>query len=388
MADTAKVSLKNLFSFCNNHNWIGYDPFDGLNSRVFHLLFDLKSQRIFRLAFIQLNKILPINIRPFFIIKKGRNPKGIGLFLDSIASLYKKTRDDKYLILMKNFANWLKEDVSAGYSGHCWGYNFDWQSRAFFLPKGTPTVVNTSFIGRSFLNVYEVTGNEEYLRIARSSCDFILEDLNRYEENNTVCFSYSPIDSYFVYNATALASSLLGSVYSKTKENGLAEEAKKSIQYIINHQNENGSWNYGESKTAKRVGIDNFHTGFILESLKIYTETTGDNDYIDHLKKGLLFYQDYFFLENGAPKYYYNKKHPFDIHSASQAIVTLLQLKNYGADQVLCGKVIKWMIRNMQDKKGYFYYQKRRLFTNKIPYMRWSQAWAFHALTSYLVSNE
>jgi hypothetical protein len=38
----------------------------------------------------------------------------------------------------------------------------------------------------------------------------------------------------------------------------------------------------------------------------------------------------------------------------------------------------------MQDKEGYFYYQKRKYFTNKISYMRWTQAWMFFALTIYL----
>ena len=28
-----------------------------------------------------------------------------------------------------------------GYSGPCWGYNFDWQSRNFFAPRGTPPAV-------------------------------------------------------------------------------------------------------------------------------------------------------------------------------------------------------------------------------------------------------
>jgi hypothetical protein len=34
----------------------------------------------------------------------------------------------------------------------------------------------------------------------------------------------------------------------------------------------------------------------------------------------------------------------------------------------------------MQDSRGHFYFQKRRLFTNRIAYMRWSQAWMLKAL--------
>jgi len=378
-----KNSLNKLYYYYKDQNWVGYDPFDGLNSKLFRSLPCFRNQKLFRLAFLQLNKKSPVNFRPIFFIKKGRNPKGIGLFLSATVNLFKRNKNKEYLDLIEQFIKWLKEDISPGYSGDCWGYNFDWQSRAFFLPRETPTVVNTSFIGRAFLNAYEVFGYEEYLEIARSACDFILNDLNRLEEDDSLCFSYSPLDHYFVNNATALASSLLGSVYEKTRERELSKVAKRSVKYVINHQQEKGGWYYGESKTARGVGVDNFHTGFILESLKIYTEKTGDNDYIEDIKKGLCFYQENFFLEDGTPKYYYNKVYPIDIHSASQAIITLIQLKNYGADMDLCTRIVQWMIKKMQDDSGYFYYQKGRFFTNKIPYMRWAQAWAFRALTEY-----
>jgi hypothetical protein len=39
------------------------------------------------------------------------------------------------------------------------------------------------------------------------------------------------------------------------------------------------------------------------------------------------------------------------------------------------------------EKKGYFYYQKRKKISAKIPYMRWAQAWMFYALTCLLLQN-
>jgi len=53
----------------------------------------------------------------------------------------------------------------------------------------------------------------------------------------------------------------------------------------------------------------------------------------------------------------------------------------------LTDRVLRWMLDNMFTSKGWFYYQKNKVYTNKIPYMRWSQAWAFHALTEYMVAN-
>ena len=53
----------------------------------------------------------------------------------------------------------------------------------------------------------------------------------------------------------------------------------------------------------------------------------------------------------------------------------------------LVEKVINWTIENMQDSAGYFYYQKKKFWTTKIPYMRWSQAWMTHSLMIYKISK-
>jgi len=44
--------------------------------------------------------------------------------------------------------------------------------------------------------------------------------------------------------------------------------------------------------------------------------------------------------------------------------------------------VFEWALKNLRDKQGYFYYQKYPYFTNKISYMRWSQAWMLMALAT------
>lgn len=387
MPDSVLSSLEKLTAYCGRQDWSGHDPFDGLNSRFFQKVPILRKRRVFRLLFLQLNKKCPVNLRPLLGVPRERNPKGIGLFLHGLLNLYEKTGDPHYLPLIREFAGWLRDHASPGYRGKCWGYNFDWQSRAFFLPKGTPTVVNTSLIGRAFLKAHDLLQEGEYLEVGRSCCDFILSDLHRLTEGDSVGFSYSPLDRYFVNNATALASSLLGLVYSRTKDSRLGELAKRSARFVVSHQNDDGSWDYAEGKTGRGVGIDNFHTGFILESLKVYSESTGDEEFRNAITGGLGFYQRGLFLPNGAPKYFPDRTYPLDIHGAAQAVITLLQLRDYGAEPSLCRKIVSWMIQKMQARQGYFYYQKNRLYTNKIPYMRWNQAWAFRALSEYLSSS-
>lgn len=381
-------SINRLTEYCQSQRWVGYDPYDGLNSKFFQSLPFFNKNKLFRMAFLQLHKRSCINLRPLFQVPKGRNPKGIGLFLLSYLRLYQMTRDENYLPPIHQFIRWLKEDISSDCSGAAWGYHFPWQSRAFFLPPYTPTVVNTSYIGRAFLQVFRTLGNKDFLQTARSACTFILKDLNRKEDLQSLCFSYSPRDRYFVHNATALASSLLALTYRETQEKTLLQHAQKSISCVASHQREDGSWPYGEDPVAQKTGTDHFHTGFILESLKIYRDATGDTRYQKNLQKGLEFYQKNFFLSEGQTKYFPKKTYPLDIHCASQAVLTLVKLQDSGADTILCDKVVRWMICRLQDKKGFFYYQKTPLYTNKIPYMRWGQAWALLALVNYLYRNE
>ena len=222
----------------------GYDPYDALNSPILSGL--SLGNKVLRIAFIQLLKRLPVNLRPLLFVKKHYNPKGLGLFLWGYAKLYQIEKKPEFLQKIRYLLGLLNSLKSSGYSGHCWGYNFDWQSRAFFLPKYTPTVVNSSFIGHALIDAYEHTGIEEALELAIPVKDFILNDLNRYKENGTICFSYSPRDHYFVHNANLLGASFLIRLCSFAGDSDLKKLALSSLAYAIKHQREDGSWFYAE----------------------------------------------------------------------------------------------------------------------------------------------
>jgi len=50
-------------------------------------------------------------------------------------------------------------------------------------------------------------------------------------------------------------------------------------------------------------------------------------------------------------------------------------------------KIGRWAITHMQDREGFFYYQKTRFFTNRIPYIRWGQAWMMYGFSRLLKNN-
>ena len=379
-------SFEKLKAYCEKENFKGWDPYDGLNSWFIQKTV-LGKSRFFRLAWIQLFKRSPINLRPLFGVEKDYNPKGLGLFLTGYCNLYKIEKNPVHLEKINTLAHQIISLQTKGYSGACWGYNFDWQARAFFQPKFTPTVVATTFISEALLEAYDITQNKLYLDTAISASKFVLNDLNKsYDDDGDFTFSYSPLDHTQVYNAGLLGAKLLSLVYKYTQESHLLDEAKKVVSYVCKRQYQDGSWSYGTLPFHQ--WIDNFHTGYNLECIHVYRTVSGDTSYDEYFDKGMSYYLTTFFTDEGISKYYNNSIFPIDIHAPAQLIVTLAKCGNFTSQKALVDRVLNWTIINMQSPKGYFYYQKKKHVTSGIPYIRWAQSWMFYAFSYYFVESE
>ena len=369
----------------------GWDPHDALNSPLLKRL--TFGNRWLGIAWVQLLKRSPINLRPLLGVPKGYNPKGMGLFLASYVRKYQMTGDPLHLERVRFLVDWLVEHISPGYSGACWGYNFDWPNRGFFAPAGAPTIVNTAFIALALLDVREILEEDdkrfvefaEFVKfvvpIARSACDFILNDLNPIRPTrDELCFSYTPLDRRYVHNANLMGAWLLAEVYSHTQELHLAEHALAAARYTARRQRPNGSWSYGEAPNDGWV--DNFHTGFVLVALKRIAAYLEADEFDDAIARGYSFWKEHMFLFDGAPKYYPDRVYPIDVHCVAQAVLTFLEFAERDPEaEAWAWRVARWGIEHMQDTKGYFHYQIHRHYRIRIPYMRWSQAWMLRALT-------
>ena len=151
MIDATPHVLK-LQAYVEKASYAGYDPYDALNSPVLRLLGS--PSKWVRIAFTQTLRRAPVNLRPLLGIRKGHNPKALGLFLWGYSKLYALEKGPRYLQRIDYLLDRLDLLRSEGYAGNCWGYNFDWQSGTCFRPKGTPTIVNTGFIGHALLDCY------------------------------------------------------------------------------------------------------------------------------------------------------------------------------------------------------------------------------------------
>ncbi len=376
-----KTSLELLEKWIHGNGWEGYDPYD---IKSIKLLLPLQRNKItFTLTSIILNRF-PMALRKIFQIKKQINNKAMALFAQGYFSHFVATQDEYYLDKALFCLEWLTKNYSKGYSGYCWGYPFDWQS-LILIPKRTPSSVVSSIALKSFLTAFELTSNERYLEIADSCCRFIANDLNKDEVDDTkLCFSYTPLDDFHVHNANLYCSSSLLRTYNYTKNNKYKDLGLRALNFTMSYQNGDGSWYYWAPPNKLNFYIDNYHTGFILECINTCKKVLGDSfKYVEELKKGISYYADNMFLDNGAAKLTKKSIYPIDIHSCAQGIITFSELADLYPESInRAQKIAHWTLSNMQDHDGYFYYRFNKNYINKIPYIRWGQAWMYHALAN------
>ncbi|MDT4966688.1 MAG: hypothetical protein QOJ64_1425 [Acidobacteriota bacterium] len=374
-------AYESLAAWCRERDYAGHDPFDALNSRLFKAT-GFKRSRTARLAWTQFFKRSPVSFRTIARIPAGSNPKGVALFALAALAKFRRTRTNSEEAEARLLLDKLLAARIEGASGATWGYDFDWQGRAFFAPKGTPTIVPTAFAARALVEASRDLNEREYLRVARSTCDFIIHHLPRSEETEReVCWSYSPLDQTRVFNASLLAAETLASVGALTGEKDLCELAVRGARYVINRQRDDGSWAYGAD--SFQTWSDNFHTAFVLTSLyrimAAYPECR--DEFMERTLRGYEFWRERFFLADGWPKYFHDRLYPADAHSAGAAIVALADISRIdNTALVLAHKIAAWAIETLRDPRGYFYYQRRRFYTVRTPYMRWSEAWMLYGM--------
>jgi hypothetical protein len=163
----------------------------------------------------------------------------------------------------------------------------------------------------------------------------------------------------------------------------LAEVARAAVEYSCSRQLPDGSWYYAEDSSCR--WIDSFHTGYNLDAIKCYIESTGDRTFAAQLDRGLRYFRATFFDPDGRPRYYHDRAYPIDIQCAAQAIETLVK---FSADDPAAlseaAKVARWTIRNMQDPSGYFHYRRYPFLVSRIPMLHWGQATMYRALALLL----
>jgi|SRR5215469_8119025 len=379
------VILK-LVAYCRANDWAGYDPYDAVNSRFFAAL-PFLNWRLPRLVFCQALKRSPLNVRKALLIPKTQNPKAIALFLSAFLKLSRISMAAAGH-LVEPMIERLIALRSQGIPYWCWGYSFPWQTRTMLVPVGAPNLVCTTFVGNALLDAYEERSDRRCLNMAASTAEYVLDKLYWTEGSRMAGFSYPlPGLRSQVANANFLGAALLCRVYEHTKDAKFLGPAIRVARYAAASQRVDGSWYYGNQPSQQ--WIDNFHTGYNLCALEVIGRCAKTEEFASCLRRGFGFYRGHFFREDGAPKYFHNRAYPVDIHCVAQSIITLVTLRNFAPGNVsLARSVLEWAIKHMWDEQGFFYYRLLRFCTNRIAYMRWSEAWMLLAMSVLLCDSE
>ena len=373
-------SLRRVMRWVEDHEYRGYEPFDGLTSYLRVLTFG--NQFAERLL-IQLVRQSPINLRPLLGVNPAQSTTARGYLARGYLKIYQLTTDISQKEKAIQCLQWITENKSPNYTEYCWGNQFDFTSRGGRQPRLEGTIVWSSLIGQGFLDAFEILSDKRYLEVAESICKWILK-LPREHAKRGVCLSYVSFTQESVHNANMLGAAMLARTAFHSGDNIAKEVAKQAMEYSCSRQHADGSWYYGEGDTMH--WIDSFHTGYNLESLKCYMDATGDKTYEENLVRGFRYFKETFFEEDGTPKYYHNRTYPIDIQCAAQAIDTFVTCSQYDKESLdMALTVAKWTIENMQDHSGYFYYRVLPLTTVRTPMLHWGQATTFKALASLLL---
>jgi hypothetical protein len=385
-AALVRQALADTDAYVEREGFSGYDPYDALSSPIFRLPL-LKSSHYLRLAAQQVVKRLIVNIRPLLGITKKVGAVSVARMLEGYAYLFAidPSRRDYYRDRIALCLRRIDALRSRDYSGHCWGYEWDWEPHyaAMPIPAGFPNIVATGIVTNALFETHRLAKIQAPLDSCVSAANFVLRDLERtVAADGSFCWGYFPGDRQLVPNATMKGARLCAQVFSLNADRELSDAARATVKFVTAHQRPDGAWPY--SLGDARSWVDNFHTGYLLECLEAYERYTNDSSFSGAKTMGWEYYRASFLTEDYVPKYLDHRVTPIDATACAQTISTLCTF----GDVPAAAHVALWALAKMQRPDGGFIYQRHSHVTNRIPYMRWSIAPMFCALARLLYALE
>jgi polysaccharide biosynthesis protein VpsJ len=377
-AERAAVTdaLRRLENWGRSRAWAGTDPYDGLNAT--RLTGPLKHTVLGRRVLTQLVKRSPANLRPVLGIPRARSAATVAHVTSSYA--LGAAVGGEALDRLSEAVDCLEGLRCAGFDEPCWGYHFDVQTRVFFYPAGSPNTIASAFAGLSLLDAHEATGELSLLERAVATGDFFLRHVPQTDDGDGAFFGYLVADRTPIHNANALVCALLARLARHTGRVDMRAAAETGVRWTVDRQRSDGSWPYGEQSHLNWV--DNFHTGYVLDSLIASADAGIDIDGEAALERGLAYYRRALFLDDGTPKYLPHSVYPLDAQCVAQAIQTMtLAASRDDAYGGFAWKVFDFAQRRMLRRDGSYLFQRRRRWANAAPHMRWMAAPMLKALS-------
>ncbi len=308
------------------------------------------------------------------------------------ARLADVTGQENYLDQARQFLEALIASRSPGYQNYCWGYPFDWVTRTGVMQTGMPLITTTPYVYEAFEGVYEIDGDERWLKIMESIAEHAFHDISDQEiSEHSASAGYNPVDKVFgVVNASAYRAFLLTSASIRFDRKDYREAAGRNLNFVLDCQQSDGSWPYAVD--GARDFVDHFHTCFVLKALAKIERQTGDPRCTAAIAAGVDYYVKNLFDDDGLPR-------PFS--KAPRLTVYERELYDYAECFNLCsllpgrfpmlderlGTALSDLLNHWQKSDGSFRARRLRFGWDNVPMHRWAQSQLFRALCMLMPMN-
>ena len=318
------------------------------------------------------------------------------------AFLFQVTNNDTHLRRAIHFLEELKKSRSPGFKEYCWGYPYDWVTRNGIIKTQTPLITSTPYAYEAFLQVAELLESDvrcqmsdvrqdlllEYKQILESIARHAAVDIKDFKtsEKASSC-SYTPFDKGGVINAAAYRAFLLTSASKVLSNEDYWKIAERNLNFVLENQNPDGSWFYAVD--GVRDFVDHYHTCFVMKTLAKIYELTGHEACKEALSKGIKYYLENLFDEDGLPKPFSKAPrltvYKRELYDCAECINLCLLLRDrYPALETTLEKVVAHILESWLKRDGSFRSRKLHLGWDNVPMHRWGQAQMFRALAFYL----
>lgn len=277
--------------------------------------------------------------------------------------------------------NWLLEHSNKEYP-YTWGIPFKWlMGTGVLAPANTPMSTVTPYCSDAFYMASTSYPYEKsYLSVALSNANFIINSLNVvYEDDNKKCLSYSPLDDFRIVNVQAYCASQLYRAYIHTGNTNYKNVADKLINFVLEEQNEDGSWYYWSKQVpAPVISIDSLHQCYIMQGLYRCHIVNGDSKIKHSIERCVKYCKENLITDDLHVKKFSDRKHPYELIDAAEMVSTLDMFNDQLSDTLLESTMDKFAIAS----KSHFASTLNP--RNNIPYTRWGQSQMLFTMAQHL----
>ena len=168
-------------------------------------------------------------------------------------------------------------------------------------------------------------------------------------------------------------------VAARRGDRAMGSDALMAARWSARAQASDGSWPYGVG--SRNAWIDSFHTSYNLLALRQIGHFLGTDELEFAVIRGAEYWRRAF-VGRPAVGFYAFRPYPVDAQAVAVAIMTFVALRDLWPDALAAAEELgRWALVHLRSPRGpAFYYQVHRRVTNRIPYMRWTEAWMLAAL--------